>query len=147
MLSIFGYYCLLLVPCLFFVVVVFLFFFHFPENVQISIKIFSILLFHSRNACFFFLMTHQNSWVIWCQNYPCKRLIVVLSQSWLGFIPKCIRPKVNKIARLEFELVSYTLVVQHISHYTTKLSSSLSYQQEQWVLSVGNNFFLPSCLI
>ena len=33
--------------------------------------------------------------------------------------PKSISPKVNVIARLEFELSNYYVAVQHISHYAT----------------------------
>ena len=33
--------------------------------------------------------------------------------------PKNINPNVNVIARLEFELASYGVTVQHIIHYVT----------------------------
>ena len=33
--------------------------------------------------------------------------------------PKGISPKVNVIARLEFELAYYDVVVQYVSHYAT----------------------------
>ena len=33
--------------------------------------------------------------------------------------PKSISPKVNVIARLEFELAYYDVIVQHFSHYAT----------------------------
>ena len=37
--------------------------------------------------------------------------------------PNGISPKVNVIARLEFELAYYVVTVQHFSHYTMKTSS------------------------
>ena len=51
----------------------------------------------------------QPSLVIQCKRYPCKRIVVILFNPYLGnkwvyIFPKGIRPKINTIVQLDFEL-------------------------------------------
>ena len=57
---------------------------------------------------FLCLIAYQSSWVI-----QSRRTIVVV------FKPLCMTPKVNVIARREFELAFYNVAVLYICHYTT----------------------------
>ena len=43
--------------------------------------------------------------------------------------PKVINPKVNVIARLEFELAFCTIAVQQLNHYTLENPHSLFYKK------------------
>ena len=58
---------------------------------------------------FIFSMAYQYSWVIQCQK----------SRGGCIPFPRLLTQKVNKIARLEFELV-YFVEILHVSHETTK---------------------------
>ena len=40
--------------------------------------------------------------------------------------PKGVSPKVNVIARLEFELAYYDVTIQNVSHYTTSPRSAVA---------------------
>ena len=70
------------------------------------------------------LMAYIHSWIIWCQIHLFRKTVVILFNPCWGdkvrghTFPRVICPKVNIIARLEFELVYYELTVQYISHYT-----------------------------
>ena len=76
----------------------------------------------------------QPLWVIQCQNHHCWKTVMVLFNQLLGesirqFIsfPKVISPKVNVIARLEFELAYYDIAVKCISHNTTRIVILICY--------------------
>ena len=66
-------------------------------------------------------MAYQPSWVIKCQSHLCRRTAVVR----LNPLLEDISPKVNEIARLEFELVNYDVVVQHVNHYIIEIPTPL----------------------
>ena len=65
-------------------------------------------------------MEYQPSWVIQYQIHPSRRS-AGFKHGVFNF-PDGICPKVNIIARLEFELVYYDSAVQRFNHYTTKTS-------------------------
>ena len=73
----------------------------------------------------FFVKWHTNL----CGLFNDKAILVE-EQSWyystnswwdkrIHTFPKGIGPKMNVIARLEFELVYYEVEVQHVNHYAT----------------------------
>ena len=73
-------------------------------------------------------MSYQPSWVILSQCYLCKKKKKKKKPWWYSYLGgdkrfhvflNGINPKVNIIVRLEFELVSYDVAVEHISHYVT----------------------------
>ena len=69
-------------------------------------------------------MAHQTSWVIQCQRHLFRRtaLRVIAGRiRWVHTFSKGISPKVNVIARLEFELAYFETAIQHLSHYTIDL--------------------------
>ena len=55
--------------------------------------------------------------------------MILLTPSWANkgvhTSAKCIRPKVNIIAWLDFELVYFEAAVQHFNHYITATSPNL----------------------
>ena len=74
---------------------------------------------------FLYLKTYQPLWVIQCQSYLCRRIVLVLFKhhNWwdkrvLAF-PKGFCLKVNILLQLEFELANYDVAVQNVSHSTT----------------------------
>ena len=65
------------------------------------------------NIC---LMTYQPSWVIQYQSHPSRRIVDGKIRGF-NIFPKVISPKVNVIARLEFEHVYFKAAVQQFSLY------------------------------
>ena len=59
--------------------------------------------------------------------------------------PKGICPKVNIIARLEFELAYYDSVVQRFNHYATRTPPSHTIRWTQVLLCNTNNSMLAHC--
>ena len=77
---------------------------------------------------FLCLMAYQSLWVIQCQIYSCTKIVVVISNPYLGKIreihafSKGIRSIVKVISRLQFELPYDNVAVQCICHKTTEVS-------------------------
>ena len=53
----------------------------------------------------------------WRERIRDIRLMVQHDDDDDDIFPKGMNPKVNVIARLEFELTYYAVTVQHVSHY------------------------------
>ena len=69
-----------------------------------------------KNGGYFLALMLQLAWVIQCQSHPCKRRVIELSSPSLerkggSCFPKDISPTMNVIARLEFELANYNVLV------------------------------------
>ena len=96
----------------------------------------------SKNSHFVCFLACQPSWVIQCQIHLSWKIVVVLFNPqlgvWLGIhtFPKGICPKVNVIARLEFELAYYNSAVQRFNHYATRTRprSILYYKIDFWLI-------------
>ena len=60
---------------------------------------------------------------MWIHTFP-KGISAIWTHSWedkgVHTFPKCICPKVNVIARLEYELAYYDSAVHRFNHYTTR---------------------------
>ena len=70
------------------------------------------------------LMVNQPLWVIYAKTILIKeQQLYNLIHSWedkgVHTFLKRIKPKINLIVRLEFELAYYDIVVQHVNHYAT----------------------------
>ena len=57
-------------------------------------------------------------------NHPCGKTIIILSNPWGGdervpAFPRGISPKVNVIARLEFELAYFKAADKHFNYYAS----------------------------
>ena len=67
-------------------------------------------------------MAYQSLSVIQCQIHPSRRIVVVLFNLHMGVhtFSKGICPKVNVMARLEFELAYYDSVIYRFNHYPTR---------------------------
>ena len=100
-----------------------------------------------------YLMAYQLSRVIYYQIHPFRTVMVLLSYRWddkgVHTFPKCICPKVNIIARLEFELAYYNSAVQRFNHYTMRTTQDvfctqlcdIRYSYLILIVMLSSNFF------
>ena len=80
-------------------------------------------------------MAYQPLLVILCQSYSPRR-----SHSWedkgIHTFPNGICPKVNVIARLEFELTYYDSAVHRYNHYTTRTPTRSAIIVSEFILCI-----------
>ena len=90
----------------------------------LSLSLIFISLYKSRSEVRFGLVSLFEWHINLCRLFDAKAIRYYLTHSWedkgVHTFPKSICPKVNVIARLEYELAYYDSAVHRFNHYTTR---------------------------
>ena len=97
-------------------------------RVRLTVHIF--LLSQNQKTSIFFKIILAWCVILWLVlNLPNPSLLgsvnFIIQLEWIHTFPKVIKPKVNVIAELEFELADFEAIVQHFSHYVKATSTSI----------------------